>query len=107
MEFGTAKEDAFRRDLTINALFYNMNEDKIEDFTGKGIDDLIKGIARTPLNAMITYQDDPLRVLRNIRHGITKLGFKLDDDIVIAAQNKKIHQMLEHKVSRERFCYRI
>jgi tRNA nucleotidyltransferase (CCA-adding enzyme) len=34
---GTPTEDAYRRDLTINALFYNINEDKIEDFTGKGL----------------------------------------------------------------------
>ena len=34
---GTPEEDAFRRDLTINSLFYNVNEEKIEDFTGKGI----------------------------------------------------------------------
>lgn len=33
--YGTPKEDAFRRDLTINALFYNINENKIEDFTEK------------------------------------------------------------------------
>lgn len=33
--YGTPKEDAFRRDLTINALFYNINESKVEDFTEK------------------------------------------------------------------------
>lgn len=33
---GTAEEDALRRDLTINALFYNINEGIIEDFTGRG-----------------------------------------------------------------------
>ena len=47
---GTPKEDAARRDLTINALFYNINEDKIEDFTGKGLSDLEAGIIRTPLD---------------------------------------------------------
>lgn len=40
IKMGTAEEDAFRRDLTINAMFYNINEKKIEDFTQKGIDDL-------------------------------------------------------------------
>lgn len=34
---GTPTEDAFRRDLTINALFYNINQNKIEDLTGKGL----------------------------------------------------------------------
>ena len=42
MTFGTPQEDAERRDLTINALFYNINEGTVEDFTGKGIEDLQK-----------------------------------------------------------------
>ena len=37
---GTAFEDAHRRDLTINSLFYNINEGTIEDMTGRGLDDL-------------------------------------------------------------------
>jgi tRNA nucleotidyltransferase (CCA-adding enzyme) len=40
IEIGTPLQDAERRDLTINSMFYNINEKKIEDFTGKGIDDL-------------------------------------------------------------------
>jgi tRNA nucleotidyltransferase (CCA-adding enzyme) len=40
---------------------------KIEDFTDQGIDDLIKGIVRTPLDPFKTFVDDPLRVLRTIR----------------------------------------
>eukprot|EP01084_Bolivina_argentea_P020915 38851_1 len=104
MVFGTPKEDAKRRDLTINSLFYNINNDTIEDFTRNGMKDLINGIARTPLNAMITYKDDPLRILRNIRHTITKLGFIFDNDIIIAAQNKQIHKLLSTKVTEERFA---
>ena len=41
MEFGTAQEDALRRDATVNALFYNLNKDEVEDFTG-GIKDMKK-----------------------------------------------------------------
>lgn len=40
MTIGTPFQDAERRDLTINALYYNLNECKIEDFTGKGLSDL-------------------------------------------------------------------
>ena len=43
IKVGTAREDAYRRDLTINALFYNINEDVVEDFTGKGLEDLREG----------------------------------------------------------------
>ena len=69
-----------------------------------GINDLINGIANTPLEAMQTYTDDPLRILRNIRHAITKLGYVLSDEIIIAAQNDKILKLLETKVSRERYA---
>ena len=40
IEIGTPEEDAYRRDLTINSLFYNINEQKIEDFTKMGLSDL-------------------------------------------------------------------
>lgn len=33
--FGTAEEDALRRDFTVNALFYNVNDGKVEDMTGR------------------------------------------------------------------------
>jgi tRNA nucleotidyltransferase/poly(A) polymerase len=36
MKFGTAKDDAFRRDLTINSLFYNINSGAVEDLTERG-----------------------------------------------------------------------
>ena len=41
IKIGAPLEDALRRDLTINSMFYNINEKKIEDFTEKGIDDLM------------------------------------------------------------------
>jgi tRNA nucleotidyltransferase/poly(A) polymerase len=50
--FGTATEDAFGRDFTINSMFFNINESKIEDLTGKGFSDLQNGILRTPIEAV-------------------------------------------------------
>lgn len=67
IEIGTAKEDALRRDLTINALFYNIVTQEIEDLTEKGLDDIKNGIIRTPLDPFITFKDDPLRILRVFR----------------------------------------
>ena len=76
----TAEEDAYRRDLTIGALFYNINSKQIEDFTGKGIQDLVTGTIRTPFDdgstettpeavdkVKQTFIDDPLRIFRAIR----------------------------------------
>uniref|UniRef100_A0A2P2KV24 Uncharacterized protein MANES_18G102400 n=1 Tax=Rhizophora mucronata TaxID=61149 RepID=A0A2P2KV24_RHIMU len=73
MKFGTAEEDAYRRDLTINSLFYNINTSSVEDLTGRGIADLKTGKIVTPLPPKATFLDDPLRVLRAIRFGILDL----------------------------------
>lgn len=45
------------RDFTINSLFYNLNEGTVEDFTGKGRDDLRQGVLRTPLPPLQTFLD--------------------------------------------------
>jgi hypothetical protein len=47
--------------------FYNIQNKTVEDFTGHGINDLRRGIIRTPIDAVRTLQDDPLRALRAIR----------------------------------------
>lgn len=69
MEFGTPEEDAMRRDFTINSMFYNINSGLVEDFSGKGLEDLEKGIIRTPLAAMETFLDGG-----NLRSFIGLLG---------------------------------
>jgi len=78
---GTAEEDALRRDLTINALFYNINDGVVEDLTSLGLTDLREGIIRTPLQPRTTFLDDPLRALRAVRFA-GKLGFKVNPDII-------------------------
>ena len=65
--FGTPEEDAFRRDLTINAMFYNINTQQIEDLTGHGMEDLKTMTLRTPLDPLETFQDDPLRFVTSFK----------------------------------------
>ena len=101
MEFGTAEEDALRRDATINALFYNLNESKLEDFTQRGLDDMKRRIIRTPLEPYQTFKDDPLRVLRLIRFA-SRLGYKIDQETESAMQNEDIIVALKLKISKER-----
>ncbi|KAJ5737013.1 uncharacterized protein N7483_002138 [Penicillium malachiteum] len=101
MEFGTAEEDAMRRDATINALFYNLNESKLEDFTQRGLDDMEKRIIRTPLEPYQTFKDDPLRVLRLIRFA-SRLGYQIDTETEAAMQNEDISAALKLKISKER-----
>lgn len=101
MRIGTPAEDAFRRDLTINALFYNINNGQVEDWTGRGFDDLRRGIVATPLAPLTTLLDDPLRALRSVRFA-ARLRFTMDDALVEAAMDRRVRQALAEKVSRER-----
>ncbi|OBT82310.1 hypothetical protein VE02_08202 [Pseudogymnoascus sp. 03VT05] len=101
MEFGTASEDAFRRDATINALFYDVDKQQVEDFTGRGLDDMAAGIIGTPLEPYQTFIDDPLRVLRTIRFA-SKLGYSIDHGAQLSMKDQKIHRALSEKVTRER-----
>ncbi len=89
MTFGTPEQDAFRRDFTINSLFYNINTKEVEDYTGKGIEDMKLGVIRTPLPAKETFLDDPLRVLRAVRFA-SRFGFALDESLVEAASDDKV-----------------
>lgn len=64
--FGTPEEDAFRRDFTINSLYYDPVAQKIIDFT-KGSEDLNIGLIRVIGDPMVRLQEDPIRILRAIR----------------------------------------
>lgn len=101
MTIGTPKEDAFRRDLTINALFYNINTNTIEDFTGRGLADLANRCVSTPLPAKTTLLDDPLRVLRSIRFA-SRFNFQIAPDLLAACESPQVHSALAQKVSYER-----
>ena len=94
-------EDASRRDLTINALFYNVSTRQVEDYTGKGLSDLNQRIARTPLAPLQTFHDDPLRVLRCVRFS-SRYSLKIQEDVEKAIQDEGIKAALESKVSKER-----
>jgi tRNA nucleotidyltransferase/poly(A) polymerase len=65
--FGTIEEDAKRRDLTINSMYYNISTGALMDYNGTGLYDLANQIIRTPTDPDITFSDDPLRILRVIR----------------------------------------
>ena len=95
---GTPEEDALRRDITINCLFYNINKKCVEDFTDQGLKDLEQGIINMPKDAKISFSEDPLRVLRIIRFA-TRFGFKLTDNIL---DNLEIKDEFKNIISRQR-----
>ncbi|KAH7883919.1 hypothetical protein F5I97DRAFT_1930135 [Phlebopus sp. FC_14] len=101
VKFGTPLEDALRRDITINSLFYNVHTRSVEDYTGKGLNDLRDGLIRTPLPPLRTFLDDPLRVIRCVRFA-SRFGFEMTPELKDAARDATIQEALSAKISRER-----
>lgn len=99
LELGTLEDDLLRRDFTLNALAEDIDGNIIDLFGG--IEDLKIGILRTPMDAMVTMMDDPLRILRALRFTITK-DFVMSDDIWEAMKQPNILKKLEQTVSGQR-----
>ena len=73
--YGTLDEDAWRRDFTVNSLYYNIDDASIVDFTG-GVKDIHDRQIRMIGDPEKRYQEDPVRMLRAIRFS-AKLGFEI------------------------------
>lgn len=80
--FGTPEEDAFRRDFTVNALFYDIATFSIIDYVG-GLQDIKDGLIRCIGDPNDRFQEDPVRMLRAVVFA-ARLGFTLDRPIVDA-----------------------
>ena len=101
IEIGTPKEDALRRDITINSMFYNIQTGKIEDFLENGFSDLKSKVIRTPISSLYTFRDDPLRILRCVRFA-TRFEFNISQDIINSSKQEEIKSALREKISNER-----
>ena len=80
--FGTPEEDAFRRDFTINALFYDIATFSIIDYVG-GLDDLRAGLVRCIGDPDVRFREDPVRMLRAVALA-ARLGFTIEQPILDA-----------------------
>jgi len=80
--FGTPEEDAFRRDFTVNALFYDIATFSVIDYVG-GLDDLEHRVIRTIGDPGVRLAEDPVRMLRAVALA-ARLGFTIERDTVEA-----------------------
>lgn len=90
--YGTLEQDAWRRDFTINALYYTVKDFSIVDYTN-GIKDLESKTIRMIGDPSIRFKEDPVRMLRAIRFA-AKLNFSIqhdDEDSIKDALNENIH----------------
>jgi len=97
---GSFKDDISRRDFTINTLAVSVNKNDYGELvdTFNGLTDLENKIIKTPLDPLITFDDDPLRIMRAFRFA-SQLGFTVDKKVVNAANQLKERMEI---VSQER-----
>ncbi|MDE0854030.1 MAG: polynucleotide adenylyltransferase PcnB [Nevskia sp.] len=84
--YGTLEQDAFRRDFSVNALYYDIRDFSIVDFAG-GVEDLRQRSLRLIGDPELRYREDPVRMLRAVRIA-NKLGFTID-----AQTGEPIHRL--------------
>jgi poly(A) polymerase len=82
--FGTPQEDAFRRDITINALFYDINNYSIIDYVG-GLEDIKRKRVCIIGDASVRYAEDPVRMWRVLRYA-SRQGFTIEKDTAEAIE---------------------
>lgn len=99
-------QDAWRRDLTINSLFYNLRTNQIEDWTEKGIRDIVKKRVATPKSPLASLQEDPLRIFRAIRFA-TIYSMVMDDSLIQAAKDPLVLTSIQNKLSKSRMAEEI
>lgn len=100
-KFGFPEEDAYRRDFTINGLFYNIADYSVIDYVG-GVRDIEKRMIRTINDPWTRFQEDPVRMIRAIKFA-SKLNFKIEKKTwkALCESAKAIHKSPVPRVQEE------
>jgi len=97
IEYSSPKEDALRRDFTINALFYDIQSQKVIDYVN-GLNDIKRKVIRAVGDPKKRLTEDKLRVLRAIRFA-TEINFNIEENLF---KELKVYSSQIHQISKER-----
>lgn len=110
--YGTEATDAIRRDLTINALFYDLSSFSIIDYVG-GVKDLQAGIVRIIGDPDVRFAEDPVRLVRVVRHA-ARSGFQIDpvcresilrnNHLITESSTMRVYEELKKDLTCGHFC---
>jgi poly(A) polymerase len=104
VEFASLKDDAFRRDFTINSLMMDLCTGQILDLTGMGLRDLKDDVIRTAMDPDYIFQEDPLRMLRAVRFTV-RLNGKLPLSMIKALKrNASKLSTISHERIQDELC---
>lgn len=106
VETGSFDDDISRRDFTINTLALSINKNSFGELIDKynGLEDINNKIIKTPLDPLITFDDDPLRIMRAFRFA-SQLEFTVSDEIMNAANNlrERLKIVSQERITTEFF----
>ncbi len=106
IEIGSFEDDINRRDFTINTLAISLNSNNYGELIDKfdGLNDIENKIIKTPLDPLVTFNDDPLRIMRAFRFA-SQLNFNVDEKILNAANKlaKRLKIVSQERITDELF----